>query len=124
MSVVSSSSLASGRNPESSYRDSSGSNRDLTPSPQDQDDSHDEYTPRRRPACSTTWTTPSQRSNTASVSSSTRTALDELYEDIYGKDSLRCLLTQYQGGLNIAHVVRRSSKPDEVNQILWREMAI
>src|SRR6266481_5356239 len=47
MSVVSSSSLASGRNPESSYCDSSTSDRDLTPSPPVQEDSHDEYTPTR-----------------------------------------------------------------------------
>jgi hypothetical protein len=50
MSVVSSSSLASGRNPESSYRDSSTSDRDqLTPSPPVYQDSHDEYTPRANP---------------------------------------------------------------------------
>jgi hypothetical protein len=49
MSVVSSSSLASGRNPEPSYRDSSTSDRDhLTPSPPVQEDSHDEYTPTRK----------------------------------------------------------------------------
>lgn len=124
MSVASSSSLASGRNPESSYHNPSSDRDHLTPSPQVQDDSHDEYTPRRQSVRSTTWTTPSQRSNTASISSSTRAALDELYERIYGENSLRCLLTQYQGGLNIAHAIQRSSKPDEVNHVLLREMAI
>jgi hypothetical protein len=123
MSFALSSSLASDKNPESSYRDSSTSGRDhITPSPPQAEE--DEYTPTRESVHSSTWTTPSQRSNTASISSGTRTALDELYKKIYGEDSLRCLLTQYRGGLNLAHAVRRASKPDEVCHILPREMTI
>jgi len=81
MSVISSSSLASGRNPESSYCDSSTSDCDhCTPSPPVQQDSHDEYTPTRKYTHSSSWTTPSQRSHTASISSSTHEALDRLYK--------------------------------------------
>jgi hypothetical protein len=125
MSVVSSSSLASGRNPESSYRDSSTSDRDhLTPSPPVQEDSHDEYTPTRKSTHGTSWTTPSQRSHTASISSSAREALDRLYKSIYGEDSLRCLVTQSNESLNVPHVVRRASTSDEVSHGLPCEMAI
>jgi len=122
MSFALSSSLTS-RNPESSYRDSSTSDRDhLTPSPPVQEHSQDEHTPTRQSVRSTTWTTPSQRSNTASISSSTRTALDKLYKKIYGEDSLRCLLMQTKGGLNIAHAVQRASKSDKVSHFIPREM--
>jgi hypothetical protein len=122
MSFGLSSSLASGRNPESSYRDSSTSDHDhRTPSPPVH---QDEYTPTRQSVRSITWTTPSQRSNTASISSSTRIALDKLYKKIYGDDSLRCLLMKTTGGLNIAHAVRRASKSDEVSHFLPHEMAL
>ncbi|KIM71942.1 hypothetical protein PILCRDRAFT_747586 [Piloderma croceum F 1598] len=94
MAIVSSSSLANGRNPESSYPDSSTSDRDqLTPSLPVYQHSHDEYTPTRKFTHSTSWTTPSQRSHTASISSSAREALNRLYKSIYGEDSLRCLIT-------------------------------
>jgi hypothetical protein len=116
MSVVSSRSLASGRNPESSYRHSSTSDRDhLTPSSPVQQDSHDDYTPTRKSTHSATWTTPSQRSHIASISSSVREALDRLYKSIYGGDSLRCLVTQSNESLNVPHVVRRASTSDEVS---------
>jgi hypothetical protein len=125
-SVVSSSSLTSVRNPESSYRDSSTSDRDnLTPSPPvQQDNINDDYTPTRISTHGTSWTTPSQRSHTASISSSAREALDRLYKSIYGEDSLRCLVTQSNESLNVPHVVRRASTSDEVSHGLPCEMAI
>jgi hypothetical protein len=124
MSLISSSSLASGRNPESSYRDSSTSDRDhLTPSPPVQEDSHDEYTPTRK-STHGTWTTPSQCSHTASISSSAREALDRLYKLIYGEDSLRCLITQSNESLNVPHIVQRASRSDEVNHGLRHKMPI
>ena len=120
MSVVS---LASGRNPESSYCDSSTSDRDhLTPSPPVQEDSHDEYTPTRKSTHGTSWTTPSQRSHTASISSSAREALDRLCKSIYGEDYLRCLVTQSNESLNVPHVVQRASTSDEVSHGLLHEM--
>ena len=127
MSVVSSSSLASGWNPESSYRDSSTSNRDhLTPSPPVQEDSHDEYTPTCKSTHThgTSWTMPSQRSPTASISSSAREALDRLYKSIYGEDSLRCLITQSNESLNVPHVVQCASTSNEVSHGLRHEMGI
>ncbi len=86
-----------------------------TPSPRD--DSHDEseYTPTRQSIRSgTLWVTPSQHSSTSSIATNTRTALDVLYKTVYGQDSIRCLLTQGEGGLNVAHAVRRASKSPEV----------
>src|ERR1700694_4165082 len=76
-----------------------------TPSPQG--DSHDEYTPTRQSIRSgTVWVTPSQRSSTPSIATNTRMALDVLYKAVYGQDSIRCLLTQGEGGLNVAHAVQ------------------
>jgi len=57
---------------------------------------------------------PSQRSSTSSIATNTRTALDVLYKTVYGQDSIRCLLTQGEGGLNVAHAVRCASKSPEV----------
>ena len=122
---MSASSLASGRNPEASYHNTSISDRDhLTPSPPVQQDSHDAYTPTRRFTHSTSWTTPSQRSHTASISSSAREALDRLYNSIYGEDSLRCLVTQSNQSLNIPHVVQRASTSDDVSYGLPYEMDV
>ena len=119
-SFMSASSLASGRNPESFYHDLSTSDRDhLTPSPPVQEDSHDEYTPTRKSTYSTSWTTPSQRSHTASISSSTREALDRLYKSVYGEDPLRCLVTQSNESLNVPHVVRRTSTSDASTKPGW-----
>jgi hypothetical protein len=91
----------------------------LTPSPPaQQDDSHDEYTPSPQSIRSdTVWVTPSQRSNTSSIAANARTALDSLYKTIYGQDSIRCLLTLGEGGLNVAHAVRRASKSPEVSLV-------
>ena len=89
-------------------------------SPSLRDDSHDEseYTPTRQSIRSgTVWVTPSQRSTTSSISTNTRMALDVLYETVYGQDSIRCLLTQGEGGLNVAHAVRRASKSSEVGRV-------
>lgn len=114
MSVTSSSSLGSDRSPETPYRDAVMSDdiRHHTPSPPAlQDDSHDEYTPTCQSIQSgMVWTTPSQRSNTRRIAADARKALNELYERIYGPDSIRCLLTQGTGGLNIAHAVQCASK--------------
>jgi len=119
MSVVSSSSLASDRNPESSYRDSSTSDHDqLTPSPPVYQDSHNEFTPTRKSTHSTSWTTLSQCSHTASISSSACEALNRLYKLIYGEDSLRCLVTQSNESLNVPHVVWRASTSDEVSHAM------
>ena len=50
----------------------------------------------------TVRTTPSQ--NTASIAITVRTALDNLYKTIYGRDSIRCILTQGEGAVQVAHV--------------------
>lgn len=110
-------SLASSMDPESSYRNSHASDRDQrTPSPPVQD----EYTPTRQSVHSIIWTTPSQRSNTASISSSTCAALDRVYARVYAADSCRCFVTQSVESLNIAHVVRHASKWHEVSRVLPR----
>jgi hypothetical protein len=120
MSIASSSALVttSGMVPGSSYRDH------LTPSPPVQEGNQDEYTPTRQSVHSTTWTTPSQRSNTANISSSTRSALNRLYETIHGPDSCRCLLTQSNESLNVAHAVRHASKSHEVSYLLSYETVL
>ena len=114
--------LASGWNPESSYCDSSPDRDHLTPGPSEQQET--EYTPTRRSTQGSTWTTPSQRSHTASISSGAREALDRLYKSVYGEDSLRCLVTQSNQSLNISHVVRRGSTTDEVSHGLSHGTAI
>jgi hypothetical protein len=87
-----------------------------TPSPQG--DSHDEYIPTSQSTRSgTVWVTPSQRSSTPSIATITRTALDVLYKTVYGQDSIRCLLTKGEGGLNVAHAVQRASKSPEVGRV-------
>ena len=124
MSVVSSGSQAGDRRPESRYRDDIEMPDDYrTPSPPaQQDDSYDENTPPRRSAQSgSVWFTPSQRSNSASIATSARTALEELYKRIYGPHSVRCLLTQGSGGLTVAHAVKRASKSFEVSYICAKE---
>jgi len=57
----------------------------------------------------------SGRSGTSSVPTNIRIALDCLYKSIYGPDSVRCLLTQGEGGLQVAHAVRRTSTSSELN---------
>lgn len=125
MSVPSPGSPANNRSAESLYHDAvaSGDRQFTTPSPSArQDDSHDDSdyrdTPNRQSSQSgTVWTTPSHRSITASISASLRTSLNDLYGTLYGQDSIRCLLTQGQGGLNVAHVIRHASKPCEVSRV-------
>ena len=123
MSVASSASPPRDKTPESPYRDAVASDdRHLTtPSPPaQQDDSHDEYTPTRQSvqsASGTVWITPSHRSSTTSLATILRTALEDLYNKIYGPDSIRCLLTLGEGGLNLAHAVQRASKSPEVSHV-------
>lgn len=89
-----------------------------TPSPHDYSHDESEYTPTRQSNRSgIVWVTPSQRSSTSSIATNTRTALDLLYETLYGQNSIHCLLTQGEGGLNIAHAVRRASKSPQVGHV-------
>jgi hypothetical protein len=109
MSIISSSTRHDAVTSNDCYRTPS------PPAPQD-DSSHDEYTPTHQSIRSgTVWTTPTQRSNTASIATAARTALDNLYTRIYGQDSIRCLLTQGEGALQVAHAVQRASKSSEVS---------
>jgi hypothetical protein len=122
MSVASSGSPAGDRQAESRYRDDVEMPDDYhrSPSPPaQQDDSYDEHTPPRRSTQSgSVWTTPSQRSNSTSIATSARTALEELYKRIYGpQGSIQCLLTQGEGGLTAAHAVKRASKSSEVSYL-------
>jgi hypothetical protein len=76
---------------ESRYRDEYD-HWHLTPSPPAQRDEAHEYTPTRQSIRSgSIWVTPSQRSNTSSIASNTRTALEGLYKTMYGQDPIRCL---------------------------------
>lgn len=110
MSVASSGSPASDRSPECDDRHL------MTPSPPD---SHHEYTLTRQSG--TIWITPPHCSSTTSIATNLRTALEGLYNRIYGQDSVRCLLTLGEGGLNVAHTVQRASKSPEVGHVhnLW-----
>jgi hypothetical protein len=89
-----------------------------TPSPPAlEDSSHDEYAstpPSKRVGM--VWTMPSQRTTTSNIGDKAQKALEDLYEKLYGKDSIRCLLTGGGGGLQIAHVVKRASKSPEVSE--------
>jgi hypothetical protein len=111
-------SLASGRDPESSYANSSTYeiNDRSTPSPDLQESSHDEYTPTRastRESASIIFTTPTHRSASAGLSSKTRKALEKLYDRSYG--ARHCLVTSSATYLvTVAHAVQRASKSDLV----------
>ncbi|KAM6489220.1 hypothetical protein JOM56_015390 [Amanita muscaria] len=124
MSVASSGSSAGDGRPESPYRDNVDMPDDYhrtprsprSPSPlAQQDDSYDDLTPPHRSTQSgSVWITPSQRSNSGSIATNAKTALEELYKRIYGQDSIRCLLTQAKGALQVAHAVQRASKSSEL----------
>ena len=94
-----------------------------TPSPPiQQDDSHDEYTPTCQSAQSgTIWIMPSHHLSTTSIATILWTALNDLYNRIFGQDSIQCLLMLGKGGLNVAHTVRCASKSSEVSHVhnLW-----
>jgi hypothetical protein len=105
------------RSPDSGspYHDAVTSNdRYHTPSPPQDDSSHDEYTPtgptHQSIRSGTVWTTPSQRSNTASIATTARTALDNLYKRIYGQ---RFHTMPIEGALQVAHAVQHASKSSE-----------
>ena len=92
-------------------------NQYRTPSPQDNSHDESEYTLMRQSIRSgTVWVTPSQRSSTSSIATNTQMALDVLYKTVYGQD-ICCLLTQGEGGLNVAHAVRRASKSPQVSRV-------
>ncbi|KAG1789661.1 uncharacterized protein HD556DRAFT_772765 [Suillus plorans] len=109
-------SLASGRDPESSYANSSTYeiNDRSTPITGLQESSHDEYTPTRvstRESASIIFTTPTHRSASAGLSSKTRKALEKLYDRNYG--ARHCLVTSSAAYLvTVAHAVQRASKSD------------
>jgi hypothetical protein len=114
--------MNSGWVPESVYDEpASPSNAHESSSPQ-HSSSHDEYipspgnTPPPLSSASDVHTTPSHRSSTANVSHNARKALRKLYKRIYGHDSKRCLVTQKEESVVIAHIVRRASKPDQVRK--------
>jgi hypothetical protein len=56
------------------------------------------------------YSTPSHRN----LTQKTRDALDRFYIDTYGDDSKRCLVTQKNGNIVIAHIVPRGSCSSEV----------
>lgn len=119
-------SLASGRDPESSYANSSTYeiNDRSTPIPGLQESSHDEYTPTRvstRESASIIFTTPTHRSASAGLSSKTRKALEKLYDRNYG--ARHCLVTSSAAYLvTVAHAVQRASKSDLVGNFITYEM--
>jgi hypothetical protein len=119
-SVRSSASLASGWVPESAYDEPTSPNNAHESSSPQRSSSHDEYipssgnTPPPISSASDVHTTPSHRSRAANVSQHTRDELQTFYDRIYGHDSRRCLVTQKEESVIIAHIVRRASKPDQV----------
>jgi hypothetical protein len=116
----SSTSLASGWVPESAYDEPTSPNDAQESLSPQRSSSHDEYnpSPRNTPpptsSASDIHTTPSHQSTTVNISEDTRNALRTFYECIYGRDSKRCLVTQREEPLVIAHIVQRASKPDQV----------
>ncbi|KAF8503723.1 hypothetical protein F5888DRAFT_1800012 [Russula emetica] len=119
--------LASGWAPESAYGEPTSPNyahEIETSSPPQRSSSRDEYNPSHDNApplvsaissASDVHTTPSHRYSSAAVSRNTRDALHTFYERIYGHDSKRCLVTQQKESLVIAHIVQRTSSPDQLS---------
>lgn len=115
--------LASGWAPESAYgKPTSRNYAHETSSPQ-RSSCHDEYNPssdNTPPLVSAissapdVHTTPSRRCSSVTISRNTRDALHTFYERIYGPDSKRCAVTQKKERLEIAHIVQRTSSPDQV----------
>ncbi|KAG1772253.1 hypothetical protein EV702DRAFT_1048709 [Suillus placidus] len=109
---------ASGRDPESSYANSSTYeiNDHSTPTPGLQESSHDKYTPTRvstQESASIIFTTPTHRSASAGLSSKTHKALHKLYDRKYG--ACHCLVTSSVAYLaTVAHAVQCASKSDLV----------
>src|SRR5882762_7847713 len=100
---------------------SSSSSRDLvTLSPPSRESSHDEFTPERpSKSVASEFISPSTRSDTTSnLPSYVRTAINTLYEEIYGADPLRCIVTRSKLSLIISHAVQRASKPFMVSHDL------
>jgi hypothetical protein len=123
--------LASGWAPESAYGEPTSPNyaHEIETSSPQRSSSRDEYNPSHDntpPLVSASissaldvHTTPSHRYSSATVSRNTRDALHTFYERIYGHDSKRCLVTQQKESLVIAHIVQRTSSPDQVRVVLW-----
>ena len=93
-----------------------------TPSPPPRESSHDEYTPERpfnaRLVTGTQFVSPSSHADTiGSLPSDVRAAIHELYKEIYGEDSQRCLVTLSKRTVTIAHVVQRASKHHRVSYV-------
>jgi hypothetical protein len=100
---------------------STSDNEPHTPSPPPQESSHNEYTPEHSSHAESTtsqFISPSTRSDTTgSLPSDVRAAIHELYKEIYGEDSQRCLVTLSKRSVIIAHVVQRASKHHQVSHV-------
>jgi hypothetical protein len=125
-SLVESLYLDSVRNPESSCADpdDSDSDRVINQSPDPQESSNDEYpgTPTKN-ITTTVYSTPTSRSEpNSSLSHRVRNELGKLCRKIYG-DCL-CLVTLRDSALilQIAHVIQRRSKSDDVSSSMRYEI--
>jgi hypothetical protein len=93
-----------------------------TPSPPPRESSHDEYT-LECPSnvisrTGTQFILPSSRTDTiGSPPSDVRVAIHELYNEIYGENCQRCLVTLSTLSLVIAHAVQRASKHHQVSHV-------
>jgi hypothetical protein len=122
-SVGSFATLASGWAPESAYGEPTSANYAHGTSRPRRSSIHDEHNPsldNTSPlesavsSASDLHTTPSDRYSSGTVSRTTRDALHTFYERIYGRGSKRCLVTLKKKSLVIAHIVQRTSSPDQV----------
>jgi hypothetical protein len=118
--------LDSVRNPESSCADldDSDSDRVVNQSPDLQESSNDEYTgtPTKQNTI-TVYSTPTSRSEpNSSLSPRARKKLKKLCHKIYG--GCLCLVTMRDSALilEIAHVIQRRSKSDDVNSSISYEI--
>ena len=90
-----------------------------TPSPLSElDETDDEYKPQQEsPAeLSESDGTPSLRSTTTD-SWKLKTRMDSLQERVYGPYSVRCLVSNAPGAIQLAHAVQRATKANDVSHV-------